>query len=280
MNKQVTFSRRDHAMVWVRVGDLTVAWPDAQRDLAEYKAKAIAEAFDPSLFGTLTVSPLPGGKYHVDDGWTRTSAVRMIFGDNERVPCVVVPAGTAAAAARIFYEMNGNRSKPSAMERFKVGVTGEYPDECAVNEIVECQGLKVELQHTDGCISAVAALLSIYRGYGEDGLRNVLVFIKDTWGQDCDGFNAHLMKGAALFLVQPEVVKTDRLAKKLARKFTPGRLLGAAKASREAFGGSMPRAVAAIIQEVYVPGGRVSGPLGGGLSAPSASLPLAARESE
>lgn len=94
------------------------------------------------------------------------------------------------------------------------------------------------------------ALLSIYKQYGSDMLGDVLAFIKDTWGMDSAGFDAPLMRGVALFLAQPELIKPDRVAKKLARKFTPGRLLGAAKASREAFGGSMPRAVCAIIQEV------------------------------
>jgi hypothetical protein len=260
MTKQIQFNRKDHTLTWLRVGDLTVAWPEAQRGLAESKAKQIAEAFDPQLFGTLTVSPLSDGKYHVDDGWTRASAVRLIFGDNERVPCVVVQASTAAVAARIFYEMNGNRSKPSAMERFMVGVTGEYLAECTVNETVESEGLKIEMANKDGSIRAVSALLSIYKQYGEDHLRDVLVFIKDTWGLDSSGFDANLLRGAALFLAQPDVAKTDRLAKKIARKFTPGRLLGAAKASREAFGGSMPRAVCAIVQEVYVPGGRMAVP--------------------
>jgi hypothetical protein len=150
-----------------------------------------------------------------------------------------------------------------------------------VQDICQCLGLRIDLQLADGCISAVAALLSIYRQFGEDGLRNVLMFIKDIWGNEGAGFNAYIMRGAAMFLAQPDMSKTDRLAKKIARKFTPGRLLGAAKASREAFGGSMPRAVAAIIQEAYTPGGRVSGSLGGGSSAPAPQqLPLVASGGE
>lgn len=252
-----TLSSKEHTMKWLRVGDLTVAWPEAQRDLAEYKAKQIAAAFNPDLFGTVTVSALSDGKYHVDDGWTRASAVRMKFGDNERIPCVVVTAGTAAESARVFYGMNGGRSKPTALDMFKVGVTAGYEAECAVSDVVECAGLKVQNAQADGCIRAVYALLSIYKQYGSDMLGDVLVFIKDTWGMDSAGFDAPLMRGVALFLAQPELIKPDRVAKKLARKFTPGRLLGAAKASREAFGGSMPRAVCAIIQEVYAPNGRV-----------------------
>ena len=146
-----TLSSKEHTMKWLRVGDLTVAWPEAQRDLAEYKAKQIAAAFNPDLFGTVTVSPLPDGKYHVDDGWTRASAVRMKFGDNERIPCVVVTAGTAAESARVFYGMNGGRSKPTALDMFKVGVTAGYEAECAVSgrcrmrraQGAECAGRRV-----------------------------------------------------------------------------------------------------------------------------------------
>lgn len=252
-----TFSRKDHTMTWLRAGDLTVAYSDAQRELADSKAKQIAESFDPDLFGTVTVSPLSGGKYHVDDGWTRVSAVRMQFGDNERVPCVVVAAHSASECAQIFYGMNGGRAKPTAMDMFKVGVTAGRVAECAVSAVVECAGLRVHMAQADGCIRAVHALLTIYKQFGEDGLQDVLAFIKDIWGLDNAGFDAPLMRGVALFLAQPDLVKPDRVAKKIARKFTPGRLLGAAKASREAFGGSMSRAVSAIIQEVYAPGGRV-----------------------
>jgi Family of unknown function (DUF6551) len=252
-----SFAKADHTLTWLRVGDLTVSWPEAQRALAEYKAEEIVRAFDPDVFGTLTVSKLPDGKYHVSDGWTRASAIRTMFGDNERVPCVVVPAASAARAAQIFTMINGGRTKPSAMDMFKVGVTAGNAPECAVDDIVADMGLAVDMSQAEGTIRACAALLSIYKQYGGDGLRDTLMMILDTWGRDSAGFDAHLMRGFALFLAQTPGVRADRLAKKIARKFTPGRLVGAAKATREAFGGSMPRAVCALMQEVYAPGGRV-----------------------
>lgn len=249
------FNRRDHQQVWLRVGDLTVAWPEAQRELAEYKAKQIAAAFDPDIFGTLTVSRLPDGKYHVHDGWTRASAVRIMWGDNATVPVVVIPADSAVRAAQVFDGINGDqRTKPSAMQRFQVRVTGQFPAECAVSSVVECLGLKVSMSQHDGAIRAVGSLLTIYRQFGEDGLRDVLVFLKDAWGLDSAAFDGHLLRGASLWLAQPGLIKTDRVAKKLAKKFTPGRLLSSAKAARETFGGSLPRSVAAIIQETYAPG--------------------------
>jgi len=254
----VTFSRKDHSMRWIKVGDLTVTWSEAQRALSEREAAKIAKAFDPDLFGTLTVSETAEGKYHVDDGWTRASAVRSMWGDDAMVPCVVVAASNAVRAAQIFTGMNGGRSKPTAIEMFVAQVTAQSPDECAVNCVLKELGLSVENSSRDGVVRAASALVSIYRQYGSEHLHEVLLLIISTWGRDASAFDAPLMRGLALFLAQAEDVRMDRLARKLARQFTPGRLVGAGKAMREAFGGSMPRAVAALVQEAYAKGGRTT----------------------
>jgi hypothetical protein len=60
------------------------------------------------------------------------------------------------------------------------------------------------------------------------------------------------MRGFALFLAQSEIeIDPVRLSKRVIRKFTPGKLLGSAKATKEAFGGNLTRAIAALVKEAY-----------------------------
>jgi hypothetical protein len=248
-----SFTKKDHTLRWIRVGDLVIHWPEAQRELSERNAKKIADEFDPDMFGTLTVSTLPNGKFHVSDGWTRRSAVQMLFGDNEQVPCVIVPAANAKEAAQIFVTMNGNRTKPSAFVMFKKNVTAGAPAECAIEKVVTGMGLRIATGGNDGTIQAVNALMFIHKQQGDAGLLDTLVVIRSTWGEESAAFDAHLMRGFALFLSQDPASPVDRarLVRRVARKWTPGRICGAGKATREAFGGSQSRAIAALLQETY-----------------------------
>jgi hypothetical protein len=246
------FDRKKHFLQWIPISDLVVHWPEAQRLLSEKKAKDIAEIFDPDMFGTVTVSPLADGKYHVDDGWTRVSAARQRYGDKEKVPCTVVPADTERRAAEIFHQMNGRRSRPTSLEMFKTAVTAKFKDELGVTEICSRLGLKVSNSGAPGAIRACTALLSVYRQHGGDVLFETLNLIHATWGLDSTAYDAQIIRGMASFLVKSnETIDGVKFSKKLARKFTPGKLLASAKATREAFGDSMSLAVCALIHDAY-----------------------------
>jgi hypothetical protein len=240
---------------WIAISELEVHWPEAQRKLSELKAKGIAKAFDADLFGTITVSPLPGGKYHVSDGWTRTTAARMIFGENEKVPCNVVPAETEQRAAEIFHDINGNRTRPSALEMFRSAVTANRPEETVANTICTEVGLRVDGHSADGSIRACKALVLILRHHGPEILREALLTIQAFWGKDHWAYDGNIMQGVALFLAVNGDTPIDKakLAKKVVKRFTPGHLLGSARANAEAFGRSMPRTISALMQECHNP---------------------------
>lgn len=248
-----TLGKTNQPVAWIRVADLVVKWPEAQRKLGEKRAKQIAENFDPDLLGVLCVSAIEGGKYHINDGQTRATAIRIWSGDeNQRVPCSVIPAGDAKRAAQIFSAMNGMRTKPTAMEIFKTDVTGEVASAVTVNSLVRRAGLRIDDSDADGCIRAVSAVLSIYKQFGEQGLATTLDAIKVVWKLEHAAFDAYIMRGFALFLAQSEIeIDPVRLSKRVIRKFTPGKLLGSAKATKEAFGGNLTRAIAALVKEAY-----------------------------
>jgi hypothetical protein len=92
--------------------------------------------------------------------------------------------------------------------------------------------------------------MSVYKQFGADRLRDTILLIRDTWGTDPVNFDAHLVRGFAMFLATDPDIQLGRLAGKIARRFTAARMLGAARATREAFGGSMAKAVCALLVDV------------------------------
>lgn len=241
---------KSHPTIWLRASDLEIIWPKAQRDLAPHRVKEIVADFNTDAFGTLTVLQAPDGRYHVADGWARTNAVRLLFDATQRVPCTVIPCRNGREAARIFNLINGGRIKPTALQMFVTGVEAGNGVEAAVSEIAARARLHIGPSGGEGEIRAVSTVMSVYRQFGGDRLRDTLWLIRDTWGTDPANFDAHLIRGFALFLGTEPDMQRGKLAAKIARRFTAARMLGSARATREAFGGSMAKAVAALLVDV------------------------------
>ena len=135
-----------YALKWIPVKDLSVVWAGAQRKFDAAWAKQIADAFDPDLFGVLSVCP--DGKpdiYHTIDGQHRKAAVQSLYGDNEQVPCRVFDTTDPARAAEMFDRINTARKKPHPVDLFNVRVKAGYEDEVTINRIVKSLGYKVRL---------------------------------------------------------------------------------------------------------------------------------------
>ena len=50
------FDQKHLTFDWIPVGKISVIWAEAQRGYSERNAKAIANDFDPDIFGSLTVT--------------------------------------------------------------------------------------------------------------------------------------------------------------------------------------------------------------------------------
>lgn len=238
-----------HKLDWVKVGELAIIWPAAQREYSESKAKEIADAFDPDCFGTLTICKPPGSKvYHTIDGWTRANAVKMMFGDNERVPIAFVDAKTEAEAAAIFVRMNAGRSKPTPIQLFNAQVAAKSVVHVAIMDILNRFGFKVNQSNSTGTMRCAGALIYAYTQHGGKNLQETLLIIQKIWGKDRGAFDAHIVRGMSDFLHANDV-DMEKVIPKLTRKYTPGRLVGAAKATKEAFGGSVGGAVAKLLRD-------------------------------
>lgn len=251
-----TFNRSEHKTTWIRVGDISVIWANAQRPFNERAAKKIADELDPDVFGIITVC-LPNGRdeYHCIDGQTRVGAIKMLWGADQKVPCNIVRASSPAEAAEDFLKTNDNRTKPTAIDRFEVGVCAGRASEVAVNKILKDLGYRITRSHaaTNGNIRAVTACTQVYNRRGGEFLKNVLMVIQATFGRAPEAVDGSIIRGYAVLLFKcGDTVNTGRLVERVRRNFAPGALIGAAKSYQQ--GGmrkSMAEAIAMVLVETY-----------------------------
>ena len=248
----MTFDKSAFATKWLPVKQLSVVWASAQRPFDASWAKEIADNFDPDIFDELIVTlPSGNGLYHVVDGQHRRAAVQTLYGDDECVPCRVVHADDPARAAAIFAACNTARKRPTPIDMFKVRVTAQQETEVAVDKIVRGAGYKIG-STKDGNIGAVQALVSIYKSFGAETLRDTLAIIQATWGLDKNAVAASIIRGFGAFMAEyGHKANWQRVNERVAKQFTPGRLEGAAKTAREMQRGSSADAVKQVIVNTY-----------------------------
>lgn len=147
--------------MWISLEDLKLD-EDTQRSPMDNHVKKIAKNLDPKAFGRISVSLRNDGKYYVTDGWHRTLACKSL-GMTE-VPCIVIENKTEVIKqakkndALQFLKINENSSSVSAIDKYKIGVSGEVEEWLRVKECVESNGLKVGTS-----ASRVNAVASIYK---------------------------------------------------------------------------------------------------------------------
>jgi hypothetical protein len=247
------FTKSAHSTKWIPIKNLSVIWANAQREFDPKHASRIAAEFDPDMFDDLVVTlPNGDGIYHVVDGQHRKAALQSLYGDDEQLPCRVVNAEDPARAADIFNKINTSRKAPNAVDRFNVRVTAGYETEVAVARIATFLGYKINKSRSDGSIGSVNALVSVYKSFGSEVLKDTLMTIKATWGQDFHAYEASIIRGYGAFIAQfRSKIDWTRLRQQVSKAYTPGRLLGAAKTGREMFGGSMADGVKQVLIATY-----------------------------
>lgn len=247
------FEKKDYPVKWIPVGHISTIWAQAQRGLNERKIEEIAANFDPDAFGTLVVTlPNGNGMYHAVDGQHRAEIVRRLWGDKENVPCMVVAAKNPAEAADIWLKINDARSKPQPMDRFRVAVTAGHADEVAVDDLIRGLGYRLGMSGEDGTISAVGAAVTVYRKHGAAVLKDALLVIQGTWGKSRDSVHQNILQGYADALAKHgKNIDRKRLVDRVAKQYTPARLIGAAKTAREMFRGTVTSNVSRVLVNTY-----------------------------
>lgn len=248
-----TFTKTAFETKWIPVKNLSIIWAGAQRAFDESWAKQIADNFDPDIFDDLIVTlPNGNGIYHVVDGQHRKAAAQSLWGEDEKVPCRVVSASDPARAAEIFDRCNTSRKSVPPIEKFKVRVTAGYETEVAVSKIVKAAGYKIGTEPRDGNIGAVQALVSVYRSFGADTLKDSLSIIQSAWGMDKNAVVAPIVRGMGSFMAEfGHKANWQRVGDQIGKHYTPGRLLGAAKTAKEMLRGSTADAIKQVIVNTY-----------------------------
>jgi len=241
-------NRGFHDVEWIPTKNLSIVWAEAQRPLNELHAQRIADNLDPDMFGALAVTK-PNGKgiYHVIDGQHRLVAVQKKWGQDEKVPCQVFDAVDPARAAQIFDSINSGRRALQPIELFKVRVTAKSELQVEINKIVIKCGYFIGHRNTNA-IHCVAALEGVYQSYGPVALEATLRLTRKMWGDENTATGAIIIRGIGMLLSEFRHIDFERLAQAISSKYTPSRLLGAAKTAKEMAGGVGP----AIVRDILV----------------------------
>jgi uncharacterized protein DUF6551 len=244
---------RKFTIQWIPIKSLSIVWPQAQRALDTKFAQLIADNFNPDLFGVVSVTlPNGNGIYHCIDGWHRVNGAKHCYGENEKVPCNVFEIDNPRDAAKMFVQLNKTRKAQSPVSLFKTQVTAGDETCVAVNRIILNCGFRVESHAADGTIRAVNACVSVYKRFGSLALTEALTCIWKTWGRDSNAVDSALIGGfGELCAAHPRHIDMKRLGERVSKKWTPGRLLGAAKAGRQLEGGTLANSVRKILTQIY-----------------------------
>jgi hypothetical protein len=240
-----------HETEWIPVKNLSIVWTEAQRPLNKLHAQRLADNFDPDMFGTISVTK-PNGKgiYHVIDGQHRVVAVTEKWGHDEKVPCQVFDAVDPSRAAQIFDSVNSGRRALQPIELFKVRVTAGKELQVEVNKIVIKCGYFVGHRNANS-IQCVGALEVVYQSYGPIVLEATLRLIRKMWGEENSACGALIVRGIGMLLSEFRHLDFERLATAISSKYTPARLLGAAKTAKEMAGGVGPTIIRDILVARY-----------------------------
>jgi hypothetical protein len=246
------FSQKELKLQWIPVRNLAVVWTEAQRPYKEGWAKEIAEGFDPEKFDPVkTMLPNGNGIHHICEGQHRVGAMRILWGHDELVPCLVAQEADPARAAEIFLDTNTNRDHVSKIAKFKVSVVAQRKEETSIDRIVRHCGYRVEGSHSQDTIAAVDALKFVYNK-GARTLDQTLRIIRDTWGGDAAAVSSALLKGYGAFICEfSEGINQDRLREVIAKKYTPGKLVIDAKATKELLKCTSTAAVVHLLLRTY-----------------------------
>lgn len=252
------FNEKNQKIEWLPNKLLSVIWIQAQRPYRESRARKIADEFDPHRFDPIRVTlPNGNGEYHIVDGQHRKSAVELLWGGEQRVPCIVLEAQDPAAAARLFDGINGLRYGVDPISKFRVRVTAKEHVEVDITRIIEHRGYKVSASRSEDpkhgrSISGVGALIAVFKVNGPKVLDDVLQILSATWPSDPYATSSSILRGYGALLGEfGSKVNWERLKTVIASKFTPGSLMTHTRELQHTFGGSMTDAVVRVLLQRY-----------------------------
>lgn len=187
----------------VRVGDIFLD-EEYGRLPRTVNIERMASEWDRARVGAIYLSMRPDGRFAVLDGNHRVMACRVVEGDDATLPARIYLDLTLKEEADLFTAFNRDRAQPRPGDVFRARLAAGDKGAIEIKNIVESLGLRLALdgQAADGAINAIAAIEKIYQQYGANGLREVLLTLRNTMGTGASAIQAPVLKALAAFMVR------------------------------------------------------------------------------
>ena len=223
-------------------------------------AEMVAD-WDLGKVGTVSVSERGDGSQFVMDGAHRVHAAREV-GLTE-LPAMIHAGLTREQEAALFGGLN-TFGRPSAVSRFLARVAAGEDEATEIKSIIESHGWRIAQAQKPGVFAAIEAAERAYRsgagvlpaGRHPDTLDWVLSILTAAWDHDADSVNLNIVQGLAQMYGR---FGSDIDAKKLTSALAQTRpkiLIGKARGSKDARGGTVPAHLAAVLVGLHNHGKR------------------------
>lgn len=218
-----------------------------QREFDEKRARAMADAFDPALFGVPVLSRRADGTLVRIDAQHRLGAAEMAGLGDVPVLCEVHEGLTVAEEAELFLKLNGGRSAVRAFDKFRARLVAKEPIAIEIVSTLKSLGLKVEKTQAKRSVCAVQALDAVYH---RGNLRETLDTLT-RWGDgEPAAYENQLIKAVSAFLSEYPQVSVLELAAKL-ESHAPARVTARLRRTKDQFDCSSRMAACLAIRDIY-----------------------------
>ncbi len=220
------FQTDDRFLKWIPTKKLSNIWVKSQRPYRLAWAQEIANNLDPDEFGVLIVS-LPNGVgiYHIVDGQHRHGAVRIAFGEDQKVPCLVINAEEPGKAAKVWLGLN-NTKKAHPVDHFRLRVEANETPAPEILKLIQRLGFDIDYRTHFSAetqkvyMSGVTALTWIYTRHNADVLGLTLGLITRLWAKDPLSFESATLKAFGQFCGEHRgLYHHDRLVGKMTSRW-------------------------------------------------------------
>ena len=171
-----------------------------QRKVDMVRIKKMADEFDETLIGTITVSSR-NGFYYVIDGQHRVMLAKT-KGLNGLM-ALVYEGLTYEEEATYFNRLNnanGEQKRLRKTDIFKASVEAKDIVAVDIKNIIESLGFRISEASGTNAITAIGTIEKIYRKCGAQELKDTLKLLKDTWNGERYSLNNMMLDGITEFL--------------------------------------------------------------------------------
>lgn len=247
-------------LVRVQAGKLRVH-PSAQRVLNPTKLGKIIERTNLDAIGVLHAVEYAINRVNatwIVDGQHRWSALMHHgMGEWECEVMVHLDVKDDEAAHQLFLDLN-TRAAVGPYDKFMNELGAGHEVAVGVDRIVRRHGFKIDRQASDGHITCVEALKTIYEKDEGRALALTIETAKEAWGRRAGAVEGQVLKGiGSVFATYNGGVDRDALIKKLAKyPGGPSGIVSSARALKSLRSASVAKCVEEVVVEAYNKGRR------------------------